>query len=73
MIRYPRGENSISWLSHSPLIILLVHVTFTMIKCGRGLAKISLFCKTPIQGLTKERLFFKMHQMTDFDEERFMI
>ena len=39
MIRHPRGENSISWLFHFPLIIPHVPVTFAKIKCGRGLAK----------------------------------
>ena len=39
MIRHPMGENSISWLFHSPLILPRVHITFAKIKCGRGLAR----------------------------------
>ena len=39
MIRHPRGENSISWLFHFPLIIPSVPVNLAKIECGRGLAK----------------------------------
>ena len=39
MIRYPRGENSISWLFHFLLIIPRVHVNLAKIKRGRELAK----------------------------------
>ena len=39
MIRHPRGENSISWLFHFPLIISRVPVNLAKMKCGRGLAK----------------------------------
>ena len=39
MIRHPRGENSIPWLFHFPLIIPSVPVNLAKIKCGRGLAK----------------------------------
>ena len=39
MIRHPRGENSISWLFHLPLIIPRVSVNLAKMKCGRVLAK----------------------------------
>ena len=39
MIRYPRGENSISLLFHFPLIIPRLHVNLGKIKRERELAK----------------------------------
>ena len=39
MIRHPRGENSISWLFHFPLIIPRVSLNLAKMKCGSGLAK----------------------------------
>ena len=53
MIRHPRGENSISWLFHSRMMIRSVPVTHVKDK----IRKISPFCKTPKQSLTKENLF----------------
>ena len=39
MIRHPRGENSIFWVFHFPLIIARLPVNLAKIKCGRELAK----------------------------------
>ena len=72
MIRHPKGENTISSLLHSPLMIPRVPVTFARIECRRGLQKIPPICKVPMQDLLK-KIFLLMHQMTDFDGERFMI
>ena len=38
-MRHPRGENTISKLFDSPLIIPRVPVTFAKVGCGRVLAK----------------------------------
>ena len=59
MIRHPKGENTISLLFHSPLIIPRVPVTFEKIKCGRGSGKDFISLQIPVQGLTKKKCIFK--------------
>ena len=57
MIRHPTGENNISSLLHSPLIIPCVPVTFANINVEGTWQRISSVHKTPIQGLLKKLLF----------------
>ena len=57
MIRHPRGENSMPWLFHVPLIIPSVPVNLAKIKCGRGLAKDLTILQDSHTSLTKDKLF----------------
>ena len=73
MIRHPKGQNTIFSLFHSPMIISCLHVTFAKKKCGRGLAKDFTSLKDSHTSSYEENYLHQMHQMTDFDGERFMI
>ena len=57
MIRHPKGDNTISQLFHSPLIIPRGPVTFAKTKCGRGLAKDLISLQDSHRRSCEENLF----------------